>query len=284
MRVVTPTTAWVLVLAALLAAVIFLPRMLVTVDISHSQLNQMTPAAQANAVNSIRTTLLQIVGGAALVAGAYITWRQLRHTISESREQRELQRQAQITEQFNSAIEHLGGNELTIRLGGIYALNRIGRDSVADRGAIIDILTAYIRMKSPWPPPAQAKFASDYPIVQLPPLRVRAVDVQAGLTVLGRWGPIEAQHDIWPTADLTDTDLRLGNLAGAHLWRVRLRGANLKGANLRGADLRGADLVNAALDEADLSDALADETTWWPADFDPETAGVQVRVVGDARQ
>jgi len=109
----------------------------------------MTPAAQANAINAIRTTLLQIIGGAALVAGAYITWRQLRHTMSDTREQRELERQAEITERFNSAIEHLGNNELAIRLGGIYALNRIGRDSVADRDAIVDILAAYVRIKSP---------------------------------------------------------------------------------------------------------------------------------------
>ena len=283
-RVVTPTAAWVFVLVALLVAVIVLPRMLITVDVQRSQLNRMTPAAQANAINAIRTTLLQIIGGAALVAGAYITWQQFRHTKSDSREQRELERQAQITERFNSAVEHLGSNELAIRLGGIYALNRIGRDSVGDRDAIVDILAAYVRMKSPWPPPAQAQFASDHPILQLPPLRVRAVDVQAGLMVAGRWGPVEAQHDVWPMADLTGADLRLGNLAGAHLWRVRLRGANLTGANLRGADLRGADLEDAVLDEADLCDAVADETTWWPADFDPEAAGVQVRGGRDARQ
>jgi Pentapeptide repeats (8 copies) len=283
-RVVTVPTAWVFVLAALLVAVVFLPRLLIAVDVGHSQLSQMTPAAQASAINGIRTTLLQIIGGAALVAGAYITWRQFRHTMSDSHEQRELERQAQITGRFNGAVEHLGSSELAIRLGGIYALDRIGRDSVADRDAIVDILAAYIRMKSPWPPPAQAQFASEHPIVQLPPLRVRAVDVQAGLTVLARWGPTEAQHDVWPTADLTDTDLRLGNLAGAHLWRVRLHGANLTGANLRGADLRGADLEDAALDEADLCDAIADETTWWPADFNPATACVQVKGGGDARR
>jgi uncharacterized protein YjbI with pentapeptide repeats len=102
------------------------------------------------------------------------------------------------------------------------------------------------------------------------------VDVQAGLTVLGRWGPTEAHDDVWPTADLTGADLRLGNLAGAHLWRVRLHDASLSGANLRGTDLRGADLEGAALDEADLQDAVADETTWWPKNFNAEAAGVRI--------
>lgn len=115
-------------------------------------------------------------------------------------------------------------------------------------------------------------------------MRVRAVDVQAALTILARWGPEEAHDDIWPTADLTESDLRMGNLAGANLRRVRLHGANLARANLRGADLRGADLEYATLDEADLHDAVADETTWWPLDFEPVNAGVQVTCAGDTRR
>jgi uncharacterized protein YjbI with pentapeptide repeats len=66
----------------------------------------------------------------------------------------------------------------------------------------------------------------------------------------------------------------MGNLLGAHLWRVRLHGANLARANLRGADLRGADLTDAILDKADLLRAVADEDTWWPKAFKPELAGV----------
>ena len=57
---------------------------------------------------------------------------------------------------------------------------------------------------------------------------------------------------------------------------MRLYDANLAGANLRSTDLRGADLEGAALDEADLQDAVADETTWWPKDFNAEAAGVQI--------
>jgi hypothetical protein len=168
-RLATPTSAWLLALAALLVAVVFLPRVLITIDIGRVQVNQMTPTARASAINDIRGALLQVIGGAALITGAYLTWRQLRHSMSDTREQRELERQSHITELFNSAIEHLGSSELQLRLGGIYALDRIGRDSAADRDAIVDILAAYIRTQSPWPPPAQARFASDCPIAELPP-------------------------------------------------------------------------------------------------------------------
>ena len=283
-RLAAPVSAWVVILVVLLIAVIILPRALVTVDVGHYQVDQMTPAARASAVNDIRSSLLQAIGGSALIAGAYVTWRQLRHSMSDSREQRELERQAHITQLFNSAVEHLGSSELQIRLGGIYALDRIGRDSAPDRDAIVNILAAYIRTQSPWPPSAPARFGNDHPINQVPPLRVRAVDVQAALTILARWGPTDAHDDIWPTADLTGADLRMGNLAGAHLWRVRLHGANLARANLRGADLRGVDLEYALLQEADLQGAIADGTTWWPANYEPENAGVQIIAAADPRQ
>lgn len=48
----------------------------------------------------------------------------------------------------------------------------------------------------------------------------------------------------------------------------------LKGADLRGADLRGANLNNVA----DWEDAVYDETTQWPADFEPEDVEVRLPV------
>ncbi|MEU4720753.1 pentapeptide repeat-containing protein [Nonomuraea dietziae] len=43
---------------------------------------------------------------------------------------------------------------------------------------------------------------------------------------------------------------------------------------MRGADLRDADLSGAALLEANLVGAKANGGTRWPADYDPEAAGV----------
>jgi hypothetical protein len=62
-------------------------------------------------------------------------------------------RTGQITERFTKAIEQLGEEDedgeprLEIRLGGIYALERIARDSVQDYGQIMEILTAYTSAK-----------------------------------------------------------------------------------------------------------------------------------------
>jgi hypothetical protein len=43
-----------------------------------------------------------------------------------------------------------------VRLGGIYALERIVNDSPDDRAIIIEVLTAFVRTHAPWPPKAVA--------------------------------------------------------------------------------------------------------------------------------
>jgi hypothetical protein len=71
-------------------------------------------------------------------------------------------------------------------MGGIYALERIAHDSASDRAAIADILTAYVRAHAPWPPARPGTYIADAPLDELPDLQVRAPEVQAILTVLGR--------------------------------------------------------------------------------------------------
>src|SRR4028118_1820605 len=76
----------------------------------------------------------QILGGTALLSGLYFTWRTL-----------QVNREGQITERFTRAIDQLGSQELEIQLGGIYALERIARDSERDHWPIMEVLTAYVR-------------------------------------------------------------------------------------------------------------------------------------------
>src|SRR5215213_5811411 len=93
-------------------------------------------------------TLAQILGGTALLSGLYFTWRTL-----------QVNREGQITERFTRAIEQLGATHgdnsknLELRLGGIYALERISRESEGDHWSIMEVLTAYVRHHAPWRPP-----------------------------------------------------------------------------------------------------------------------------------
>ena len=91
--------------------------------------------------NDVRTTAVQATAGLVVLLGAYFTWRQLLTA-----------REGQVTDRFTHAIDHLGADQLDIRLGGIYALERIARDSAPDRATLSEVLTAFIRTHSPWPP------------------------------------------------------------------------------------------------------------------------------------
>ena len=63
------------------------------------------------------------------------------------------------TDLFTRAIDQLGSEKLEVRLGGIYALERIARDSEKDHGPIMEVLVAFVRLHAPWPPvkPAEAE-------------------------------------------------------------------------------------------------------------------------------
>jgi hypothetical protein len=51
----------------------------------------------------------------------------------------------QITDRYNAAITNLGSPSVDVRLGGIYALQRIMQDSPRDQPAIIAVLCAFVR-------------------------------------------------------------------------------------------------------------------------------------------
>jgi hypothetical protein len=86
--------------------------------------------------SGFRQTLVQLIGGAALLGGLYFTAQTLRtsqETLRVNQKTLETTQQGQITERFTKAIEQLGDKErLMVRLGGIYALERIAKDSEHD--------------------------------------------------------------------------------------------------------------------------------------------------------
>jgi hypothetical protein len=202
--------------------------------------------------NQVRTTLLQGLGGGALLVGVYLTWRQLQHTIHASQQQRELDRQGQLTQRFSTAIDQLGNGELAVRLGGIYTLARIARRSPEDRTAVVEVLAAYVRERAPWPPsrpeqlPAGTALSDQVGDASPPEVPIR--------------GWLNFEQASLAGAQLESAVLRGARLAGATLWRACLAKAYLPGADLRaasliGADLHGADLRGACLAEAELQEA-----------------------------
>jgi hypothetical protein len=58
-----------------------------------------------------------------------------------------------VTDRYTKAVEQLGSDKLEVRIGGIYALERIACDSARDHPTVMDVLTAFIREHSheQWP-------------------------------------------------------------------------------------------------------------------------------------
>ena len=199
----------------------------------------LTPKEYLELQNSYRATIVQALGGIALLFGLYMTWRRV-----------EIAGEGQITERFTRAIEHLGSEKLEVRLGGIYALERIARDSERDHWPIMEVLTAYVRERSPAP-----KMAEDGTTPLSTPV---TADIQAILTVIGRR---RVEFDSPGQAvDLSRTNLShssfpKGGLAAIDLWGADLSKAFLSGRDLSGISLLGARLVGALLFATDLSGA-----------------------------
>src|SRR6266511_4073490 len=249
-----------------LACVLVIPQWLVRWELG-AQARTLAAAERAKATNDVRATLLQGVGGVVILLGAYYTYRQLQ----TGREQLQIAQQGQVTERFTRAIDQLGHAELDVRLGGIYALERIANDSPDDRTAIAEVLTAFVRGHAPWPPKLAGQYLAEAPIKQVPELQVRAPDVQAALTVLARRQPLpklRGRLDLEATdlrkARLGDADLKGVSLSSANLQEATLDGANLQrailhNANLQGALLERAQLQEASFDGANLQEAILDQ-------------------------
>ena len=210
--------------------------------------------------DTYRRTLAQSIGGLLLIVGLYVAWRRVKATeenvrvaqenirvaqenVSVAQENVRVAQEGQVTERFTRAIAQLGDDKMAIRLGGIYALERLAKDSEKDNSPIMEVLTAYVREK--------ATQQGEYAEAAVKP----TTDIQAILTVIGRRKPtaIERTNDF---LDLSDTHLVGADLSNANLYGVSLHGANLSNANLNGADLRLSILSNANLDRAMMIGAM----------------------------
>ena len=126
--------AWIAcgLLAVLFVSIILVPHLLYPPlsaanlrDVVSAQTRIQLQQAQSQLANDARSTVLQGLGGLLVVAGAFATWRQVY-----------ISREGQITERFTRAVDQLGSQNVDVRIGGIYALERIASNSPADRNAI----------------------------------------------------------------------------------------------------------------------------------------------------
>ena len=267
-RVIGMVVAALLILTAIVALLIFIPQW----QAAHIA----NEATRLEREDNARRTLAQIMGGTVGLVIIYITWQRLQ----VAREELQVAQEGQVTERFSRAIDHLGNDSLDVRLGAIYALERIARDSRQDHGPIMEILTAYVREHAPWnpPPEGQQPTADDQSLPtfsdeDLLPTSALATDIQAAITVLGRrkanYDPPEQVLNLMHTdlcgGNLVQASLQRALLGETNLQKATLFHANLQGADLTEADLRGAPLIRASgLTSQQLEEAKGNEYTKLP--------------------
>jgi uncharacterized protein YjbI with pentapeptide repeats len=152
----------------------------------------------------------------------------------------EVSREGQITERFTRAVEQFGSERLEIRLGGIYALERVARDSKPDHLPIMEMLTAFVRKECHWSRKQTPE--ADWDGVNWPPIRQ---DIQAVIDVIGRRKQEHEPDDVM--LDLSHCDLRGARLSRAGLSRVNLRESNLARVEMLDVSMPGTDLTDAIL-------------------------------------
>ena len=190
----------------------------------------------------------------AVIAAVVVTWQQLETDRRQLRQQLEVAGSEQAGERFARALDQLGSEQLDVRLGGIYGLERVaarapGAAAAAaggayrppgsgdppsvfwasqDRVQVFEILSAYVRTTSHRPPIGPGGRDAT--------LQTSQPDVNAAVTVLARRTVLDGD----PPLDLSGS-----LLPGARLGWARLAGADLRGADLRGTSLQHAELAGA---------------------------------------
>lgn len=218
-------------------------------------------------IRNLVWSLATLFGGAAAVVGIILAARRTKaanHQAEAALKQTETAFQSLVTERFTRAVEQLGKEQRAVRLGAIYALERIAKDSPRDRDTIVETLAAYIRELAPWTPPGheekmrqKEEMAYDWPNPDHEITRPRlGIDIAAALTVITRLLPTD--DPIRRNIDLRRTDLCGLDTPGIDLSRMRLDYSNLSftklyKAKLAVASLRGVDLTEANLEFANLN-------------------------------
>ncbi len=215
-----------------------------------------------------------VVGLGTITVGALLAraaLRQARTATHRHEEQTRADLQRRITETFSKAVEQLGSDKLEVRLGGIYSLERISKESPDDYWTVMENLTAFVRERSRrneqrvarrayflweaagWPDGRADDFWTT--AAREEDLGEPAADIAAVLTVIKRRSEqsreLEGAND-W-RFDLSGAILKRCDLRGAHLEGANLNAAHLEGAFLRIAHLEGARLWDTHLEGAYLT-------------------------------
>jgi hypothetical protein len=236
---------------------------------------------------------------AAIIAAPFFVWRVfIAHWQAQAlRKSADSERARQYGDVFNRAVEQLGARRdvseiveisdglagakkqtltrteanLEHRLGAIYLLERIARDSAHDYWPVMEVLCAYIR--NPQNNEAARNFAAtedriiDY-LKWLEDLPLPRADVQTAIDVIGRRRTkILNEARQLNFLDLRETNLQRANFGAGRFSFALFTGARLESAAFTESHLQGASFLGATLDDASFEGAHLDAACFFETDL-----------------
>ena len=170
--------------------------------------------------------------------------------------------QGQRQERLKNAIEHLGHDKDSVRLGGVHELFHLAKDTRELRKTVLDILCAHIRQTT-----SEEEYRKKHKSKP-------SEEVQSLLTLLFvQEHEVEVFEDLrinfqgsWLNgANLRKARLKKAILVGVNLQKADLCGAQMQGAILVGAQMQGAELAGTQMEKAVLTKAqMQGAMLMWP--------------------
>ncbi len=253
-----------------IVAVALLVAGIVGTILSWGWLHPQDPTTVSNS-ETLRNVGLLVGGVLAFVFAGWRAWVAERQA-NAARDQAEYAQLSFLNERYQKGADMLGSDVLSVRLGGIYALQRLAEEHPDQYHIqIIKLFCAFVRNptslndEEEW---ARGQLRQDLQDV----MRAIGSRSNAGSSLEqgdssnllylrnAQLSGLQAQPANLANAWLTNANLSDARLNGADLTDARLHGANLSNAqlnraNLSGAELNGANLIGATFRAADLSRA-----------------------------
>jgi hypothetical protein len=274
---------------------------------------------QAEAARHLATVGGTFLGG--LVATILVVWRTvLTHRQTKvGEDQRRLSEQIHFTTLFTKAVEQLGATReekekdgakdivktlpnVSVRIGAIYALGRIGKESITDNIPILDILSSYVRENSPLPPAVDQSQTKTLSVSIVRDDVKAAFDVICSINSIFKIERIEKDHFVYlgkcylpnmiihhstitnfsfADSNLEKADIRHSSIHNCTLVATKMKGSVISSskikycratvANLTGLMMDGSHIDNSTFSGSDLSNSYILSSNFSACSFDEST-------------
>lgn len=181
--------------------------------------------------NEYRKTLIQIIGGIVIIVGLYLNWRRIVSTENAIT----ISERGQLVDRLSKAVDQIGSNNLSVRIGGLYALKNIGFDFENYTKQVVEILSSFIRVNSS----VDAACDESVPVPH---------DVQIALDSI-----IHIKSDHNEFLDNTIIDLSGCRLMGITIIKKNLKGFDFSRSNLSNSNLESCQIANVEMFKTNFS-------------------------------